>query len=477
MPLTPLKIVSGAAHDMATTRNTRLESLIRELGWSQERLAAHFRRTAAESGESRLLTVTRSHISQWLRGVRPSGRAPTILCETLSRGLGRVVTLADIGLDDGSALVPLVPAWDVETVSGLVELGSADLDMNRRQALAQTAYSAVGLAVPPEAWWEERLDRARHRRSTTNLVVTGDDVDAVREMTTFFSRRDQRRGGTAGRAAVVAYLRTDVANLVRGSFDSEQTRLALMAAAGELAYLAGWTAFDAGEHGLAQGYFTLALQLTAEADDGPLAGHILRAMAHQAVDLGHPRRALDLAGASLDRRRYGHASARERALLGVVHARAEAAAGNRAGAVRALRRAEDDLRAAADGGAPEPARVFFFAEASLAHETACALRDLGDLKGAEREFQRSVRTRQAGPFARTHAVTLGYLGEVQARQGHLDEAVATWGRALDAMDAVRSGRTRDVVVRMRRSLSPFRRRGGAAADLDERSRTFLRRVG
>lgn len=39
----------------------------------------------------------------------------------------------------------------------------------------------------------------------------------------------------------------------------------------------------------------------------------------------------------------------------------------------ALRRTEDDLRNT--DGTEEPGRVFFFAEASLAHETACTLRD------------------------------------------------------------------------------------------------------
>jgi hypothetical protein len=462
---------------VAPTRNTRLEAVIRELGWPQDTLASHFRRVAAENGALELLTVTRSHIAQWLRGAQPRGQAPTILCETLSRGLSRVVTLAEVGLGDGAVPALTMPTWDVDTLTTLVDLGGTDLDMDRRQVLVSTAYSVAGLALPPEAWWTQRLDRARTRRPTTDLTVTDDDVESVREMTVFFSRRDQRRGGRAGRNALVAYLRSEVADYVQGRFTSERTRLQLMAAVGELAYLAGWTAFDASEHSLAQRYFKVALHLAAEADDGPLAGHVLRAMAHQAVDLGRPAEALNLSTASLERKRYTLASPREKSLLVVVHARAEAATGQRAQAAQALIRAEDDLRAA-DSLTEEPGRVFFFSEASLAHETACALRDLGDLAGAEREFQRSVRTRQAGPFARTHAVTLGYLGDVQVRRGHLDAAVATWTRALDAMGGVHSGRTRDVVVQMRRALSPVRSRGGAAAaELDDRARTLLQRVG
>jgi hypothetical protein len=128
-------------------------------------------------------------------------------------------------------------------------------------------------------------------------------------------------------------------------------------------------------------------------------------------------------------------------------------------------------------GDAEPTRVFFFAEASLAHETACTLRDAGDLPGAMREFRRSVRTRQAASFTRTHAVTMGYMGAVQARQGNVEEACSTWSGALEAMDGIRSARTRQTVTDMRSALTPFRRRGvRAVADLDTQAAAYLSAV-
>jgi hypothetical protein len=51
--------------------------------------------------------------------------------------------------------------------------------------------------------------------------------------------------------------------------------------------------FDASHHEAARRYFTLAVKLAAEAEDAPLAGHVLRAMAHRATDLGHPEEAVD----------------------------------------------------------------------------------------------------------------------------------------------------------------------------------------
>ncbi|MER0476924.1 tetratricopeptide repeat protein [Streptomyces sp. Edi2] len=462
---------------VARERNLQLEAVIRELGWSQDQAAAHYRRTAAENPTNPPSTVTRVHINSWVRGSRPEGAVPSILCETFTRALGRVITPADIGLAANGDDVTEPPGWDVDTVTALVDLGGRDMDMGRRQALVSAAYSAAGLALPGDPWWNQRLEVAQTRQPRLERTVTSRDVEGIREMTAFFSQRDQRRGGRAGRTALVGYLRTEVAEYLRSRAVSEQVRRELFSAAGELVYLAGWTGFDANEHPLAQHYFQLATQLAADAGDGPLAGHILRAMAHQAVDLHQPGRALQFADASMESRRYSEATSREKALLGVVHARSLAAAGRKRDAGIALNRAEDDLNNARDG-VEEPSRVFFFGEASLAHETACTLRDMGYLERAEEQFHRSVRTRLAQPFARTHVVTLGYLGSVQARRGHLDEAIATWTKALDAMDGVQSGRAREAVVQMRRSLSPVRGRGGsAAAELDDRARGVLRRVG
>ncbi|MEV7354638.1 hypothetical protein [Kitasatospora sp. NPDC091276] len=44
-----------------------------------------------------------------------------------------------------------------------------------------------------------------------------------------------------------------------------------------------------------QHYYTVAVKLAAEADDPAMAGHVLRAMAHQAVDLRKPHHAVRVA--------------------------------------------------------------------------------------------------------------------------------------------------------------------------------------
>ncbi|MFE9219614.1 Tat pathway signal protein [Streptomyces lavendulae] len=465
---------------MPRERNTLLEGVLHQLGWSQATTARHVQRVAAEVGAEELKAVSASHVNQWVRGSHPAPPATRILCEALSRGLNsrgihRVVTAADIGLKDPDEQAGSAPR-DSDPIAQLVDLGGTDLDLERRRTLKGAAFSLAGMFLPSDRWWQDTVTAARTRKPSAGWQVGPDDVAAVREMTQLLSQREQRRGGADGRSALVAYLRTDVAGYLYGRFPDQHTRKEMFTAAGELAYLAGWTAFDSSEHALAQKWLDVALRLSAEADDAPLAGHILRAQAHQTLDLGHPAQALRLAETSVAHRRYTDASPRERSLLGVVHARSLASAGHKQQAVAALLRAEDDLRHA-ERGDDEPARVFFFSEASLAHETARTLQVLGDLRGAEREFQRSVRTRRAQPFARTHAVTLGLLGAVQIQRGAVDAACATWSQALDTMQGVQSGRALDTVVQMRRSLSPYRGRGGTAlAQLDDRARTVISRV-
>lgn len=461
---------------MARERNEKLAAVIAETGWSQPKVAAAVARVAAEAGAGELLAITRSHIAMWIAGTHPSGRAPRILCETLSRRLQRPVTPSEIGLESAPTSGAGASEWHVDTLTALVDLGSKNVDVDRRRLLAGAAYSIGGLALPQQQWWDDAPGHARSRTPTTGRRVGTLEINAVREMTEFFSRRDQRQGGMDGRTALHQYIYDDVTSYLGGRFASDETRSRFHAAAAEAVYLAGWMSFDASQHEAARRYFTLAVKLSAEAGEGPLAGHILRAMAHQATDLGYAKQAVDLAGASIDQQRYTLASQRERALLGVVHARSLATNGQKREARKALLHAEDDL-AAAKPGDEEPSRVWFFSEASLAHETARTLWVLGDLGRAETEFWRSVRTRKADTFSRTHAVTLGYLGALEAQQGSVEAACNVWGQALDAMQSVQSGRARDSVVTMRRMLSPYRNRGiGAAAEIDERARELLARV-
>lgn len=455
--------------------NDALRTLIARSRLTYRELADSMRRIALENGDVNF-SIAPSYLSRWVQGATPYGLSAAYLAEALSRQLGRTVTVTEAGFPDAVRLQGGAEVWHTDTLVALSDLSRREVDdVDRRQALrGAAAYSLAAVSLPPSGWWETVRWRGASRRPTSAQRVGVSDVQAVRRATQLFLRMDQRYGGGHARSGVQAYLTSDVYRLLRGRFVDESTRMGMASAASELAYTCGWMHFDNGEHALAQEEFQVAMQLAAEADDAPLAGHILRAMAHQAIDLGYGNEALGLANDSVDERRYALASPREKALIGVVRARALASTRNNRLASQALLQAEDDLAAASDA-TPEPDRVFFFAEASLAHETACTLRDMGDLHGAEREFLHSIRTRDSKTFTRTHLVTLGYLGEVQLRRGELDRACATWTRVMDGLEGIQSNRTRDAVVTIHARLQPITRRAGASVrELDQRASAYLK---
>ena len=453
------------------TPNVKLKSLIAELGWSQQQVAARFVRVAREMGYQDLFGVKRSTVSMWIAGHKPRGQASNILCEALSRGLGRQVSPADIGLDNVRAPSEVEVWWRSDTLAALEDLGN---EMHRRKFINAGVYSAAGLLLPESSWWSDSLEHAAARAPRRSGRVTWNDVEAIREATTLFQRMDQQRGGGYGASAASAFLKDEVLPVLRYRTPSEQLRRDLFSAASELVYVLGWSAFDGNRHGRAQRYLQLSIKLAAEAGDRALAGHELRALAHQAMDLGHDRQAVELTAASMEQA-FMSAGSRERALLGVVRARSLARVGDRHASAKALLRAEDDLADAKDGD-DEPGRVWFFGEASLAHETARTLQCTGDFQEAQRQFERSVRLRGTA-FARTHAVTLGYLGELQAARGDIEAACATWMEALDAMDGIRSGRALNTVRTMRSELSRFRGRGvNCVGAVDHRAAEILREV-
>jgi tetratricopeptide (TPR) repeat protein len=455
--------------------NERLSAIIKACGWSYDACARAIRVVAKESGDD-LPSLHRSHVAHWISGVRPSGLTPQYLVEAASRRLGRQVTLSDLGLDDsdGGETAQADLDWERDPVADLVTVGRADLE---RRDFAKTAlYSLAALAVPLDDW-QEIAERGKRARTRYGAMVGKGEVEAVRHMTATFSQADERYGGGHARLAMVAYLTSDVAGYLRGSFTSDDDRRALFSAAAELTYLVGWKAFDSAQHGVAQRYYLNALRLANEADDGPLGGFILRAMAHQAVDQGHGQACLRLADTALEwSRKNGTPGAS--ALFTVVKARGYAATRQAAPTVTTLRTAEQLLSRVDWNVEPIWIHRMGFGEPSLANQTAQALRDLGDLEEAERQFRRSTATRDGTAHRRIHALTLANLADVQYTRGQVPDACKNWSKSLDAMTGLQSARARQAVLNLRRRLASLGPRQPAfARQLDQRAAGLLSPTG
>jgi tetratricopeptide (TPR) repeat protein len=456
----------------ARIRNEKFAEAIATAKWSYDACAAAVRAVAAEAGVD-LASTDRSNVAYWVAGVRPTGQTRQFIAEAFTRRLGHPVNAVDLGFgsgsDSGSGQIGH-DWWHNDPVADLVTIGRDDL--YRRDMALKTLYSLAALTVPM-ASWQEIAERGTTARRDGGAVGRN-EIESVREMVAAFSSADERLGGGNGRTAAVAYLTTDVAGYLRGRYESDDARQAMFSAAAELAYLIGWKSFDSADHGLAQSWYLRALRLANEASDGPLGAFILRAMAHQAVDLGHGRQCADLAESALELAR-GHGSPGVVALLTVVKARGYASQHEPGAAVAAIREAELCL-GRADWGA-EPGwlgRAGGFDEASLANQTAQCLRDLGDLGQAEAQFKRSVAMRNSKAHQRIHSLTLANLADVEFSRGAVDGACRHWNAALDEMPGVRSARAVVAVQSMRKRLASLGGRSSAhARELNQRATEFL----
>ena len=81
--------------------------------------------------------------------------------------------------------------------------------------------------------------------------------------------------------------------LDRASYD-QRTGRALHILLAEFGQLAGWAAYDGGDHPLAQRYWIAALRATHSADNRVLGAHVLSCMAEQAARQGQPAEAVTL---------------------------------------------------------------------------------------------------------------------------------------------------------------------------------------
>ncbi|MHB9860851.1 hypothetical protein [Streptomyces sp. YIM S03343] len=109
-----------------------------------------------------------------------------------------------------------------------------------------------------------------------------------------------------------------------------------------------------------------------------------------------------------------------------------------------------------------------YSRTAKVHET------LGDHRAAAEHYVLAARARSADTYACIIALDLVAGAEMHLKRGSIEQACATWHRAIDHMSGVRSVRTRRAVSRMRSDLSRFRARGlRCMAELDERGRDFL----
>ncbi|MCA1673070.1 MAG: helix-turn-helix domain-containing protein, partial [Actinobacteria bacterium] len=216
---------------------------------------------------------------------RPTG----LLVPTESQTNGGQAAWApkDDQADDAERDPVLAPPWTHRgTVEVAVLLSRGGGRVKRRGFLS---LAGPALTAPAHQWLvhepEPLISGLTGHRASNELV------GRFTAMVTELRRMDDVAGG-GGVLAMAQQLFGWVAGLLDQASYSEHTGRGLYVALADLGQLCGWSAFDMGEHGLAQRYYIAGLRAAHSADDRPFGAHILASMAWQATDQGQPAQAV-----------------------------------------------------------------------------------------------------------------------------------------------------------------------------------------
>ncbi|MCA2176535.1 helix-turn-helix domain-containing protein [Nonomuraea glycinis] len=422
----------------------------KRLGMSQE--------DAAEA-----LLVTPTTLSRWERGaqdVRPVYRAR--IAQVFGVGGAEVERWLHCSDPVGTEVWPLPDFSDMSiaaTVKAAAKLWRGELDLERRHLLGALPFVPAAL----DGWlssWSYGAPAETAASQGSGQAVGLSDVQRINEMLQTFHTIDHQYGGGVVRPAVVDYLNTQVAPLLRGTYD-DKVGSELLVAAVQMTLLAGWTAFDIGHHGQAQHYYGQALKLAKTADD-PLAGaRVLTTMSHQALHLNRSTYAVLLSRAAVDSARRAQASPRVMALMLTREARATAAQTQpaRTGDGHAAKQVERLLGEAerAYGQGPndrDPAWLVGHDEPQMYAEMGSPWRLLGKhdraagyAEQAVREFDvRRPRSAQLNRLAAANA----YLGK-----GEVEQAVDTVRTAVPVAGRMSSPRLVESIRQFDKRLKPY----------------------
>ncbi|WP_405782266.1 transcriptional regulator [Streptomyces sp. NBC_00859] len=437
--------------------NTQLDALLDEAGMSHAGLAVRVNHAGAARGLA--LRYEHTAVARWLKGQRPRGQVPDLLCEVLAARLRRTVTLDDIGLGVPGEPVPA----HATPLRGFVERAAAlwRSDAQHRPHLLGYAPVAGTPAVLPVWEWENPPEDADVSRSGGGCGVGRADTETLRAARTHYEQMYRKAGGVATRARIVRFLDSGTAPLLRGTY-GDATGRELLRATGGLVAIAGICAYDSDAQGLAQRYFHQALRLAKASGDRALGAYVVALLVNQALFMGEHRQAVAFAEAAL--RTAGRALTPALGSdLHAMQAKAYACLGDGGSALACIGRAEAAAGRIRPGSEPDETG---YVQPGLVHvQVAEALLTLGDLPAAR---SHAVAAAGAPAHDRGRVHRLATLARIELRQGDADRGVATAEEMAFQARGMESRRLRDRLRGVRDDLleSRFGRAGEAAALID-----------
>src|SRR6266571_6723997 len=325
-------------------KNAALAECLRELGWPPSMLARKINKLFGVG------TVSPSAPYHWVRnGGVPRAPLPALTAQVLSQHLGRPIRVGELWQERAANSPLLWPAnsgmempWSAAGTLRILEDWLLSGLMDRRIFLAVSGAALTGLA-----WEYLGLESQRLLAAIEGDGIGAELITQLEGTIPALWALDDAHGGTRVLPHVSAEFQT-AAHILRQGGHNADTTIRLFRLVALLAQHAGWAAFDAGQHGLAQRYYLTALRAAHQARDRQLAAHVLADLAFQAASTDARAHADDLAEVAM--RGADRTPARVRACVASRAAFAYGAAGNQHEFAACRDLAHEQL----DGTKPEP---------------------------------------------------------------------------------------------------------------------------
>ncbi len=323
----------------------------------------------------------------------------------------------------------LVAPWSHRgTVKVAVVLSGGDSQVKRRVFLTLTGPA---LTAPAHQWLvhepEPLVSGLAGRRVSAGVV------DRLSAMIAELRKMDDVAGG--GSVLAVAQQEfTWVAGLLdRASYD-ERTGRALHVALAELGQLCGWSAWDAGDYGLAQRYNVAGLRAAHTADDRPLGAHLLATMTYQAARQGQPAEGVTLIETALAGTR-GRATPALLAELHIRQALAFATLGDASPCHAAISQARTQVEQLKPGD--DPPWLYWLDPPVMTGMAGNCLLELGQADQAAALLDAGI-AQLGAPFVRDQCYFVTRRADALARPGKQRDLDAAAGLGMQAIDLAES---------------------------------------
>lgn len=431
--------------------NAVLSGCLDELGWSPKALARKLNRVFGAG------TVAESAPYHWRDGGSlPRSPLPMMAAYVLSQELGRAISVAALWqgrAGDSSALVPadtdLARPWTVQGMEAIVEDWVMGGLVDRRRFLA---ISGAGLLAIVAQYLDGTAGRGQYAPRIAPSNGADPLVDQVEQHLPMLQLLDDEHGGARHLPYVGAQFRA-VGLLIHDGGHSPVVTSRLIRALAEIGQLAGWMAFDAADHGLAQRYFATALRAAHQANDLPLCAHILGDLSFQAASRGHPADAIALGEAARRASEAAPPAARASVLSRLAYAYAAAGRDNDFAHTRGSAR---ELIASRDGSQEEPRWMYFLTDNHLDCQAGYGFIQMGRARqkadgstkdrrflaqGTEMLRSGAYDVPRGDPSQRRAMFEGAWLALGHSAHGDLEAACEIGQIAADRLDAVRSPRS------------------------------------